>query len=45
MHRDVCEKICEGLAGEAEAAMRNLIELARNDSIAGFSQSEQSIKA
>jgi DNA-binding FadR family transcriptional regulator len=45
MHRDVCEKICEGLAGEADAAMRNLIELARNDSIAGFSQSEQSTKA
>lgn len=41
MHRDVCEKICDGLASEAEAAMRTLIELARNDSIAGFSQSNR----
>jgi GntR family galactonate operon transcriptional repressor len=44
MHRDVCEKICDGLASEAEAAMRILIELARNDSIAGFSGSERSTK-
>jgi DNA-binding FadR family transcriptional regulator len=39
MHRDVCEKICKGRAAEAEAAMRTLIELARNDSAASFGQS------
>jgi DNA-binding FadR family transcriptional regulator len=39
MHRDVCEKICKGRAAEAEAAMRTLIELARNDSVANFGQS------
>jgi GntR family galactonate operon transcriptional repressor len=33
MHR---EKICSGRAAEAEAAMRTLIELARNDSVANF---------
>lgn len=41
MHRDVCEKICDGLGAAAEAAMRNLIESARNDSIAAFSRPER----
>lgn len=36
MHRDVCEKICNGLAAEAGEAMRILIDSARKDSIAVF---------
>ena len=45
MHRDVCEKICNGLAAEAGEAMRNLIESSRDDLIAAVNRSSHSGKA